>query len=372
MAVDEIPDDLEREILSAYSSPGHPIAFSTPNRVAKHFHVTLAQARKVLQQLDSYNLHKEYKRTRYFNPYFIYSPTYFQSDLIDMKKLAPYNNGIAYLCVIICVFSRKLWVYPLRRKTTQDMVNILDRWLDELPLHVKVKQFTTDFGKEYTNAPVQQLFARRGIRFQGATGTCKASYAERVNKTLQLLIYKYLTNNETVKYIDVLDELVKTYNKRGHRSLSGMSPDEAFQKKNRAYVLGLHMERYAKVPRLKPRLELGDVVRVKSAPTTRVATASRSYVKQYKPEYFIITRVNKKLPIPMYYLKSMDTLDDIEGSFYANELSRVIPNVFKIERVIRWRGKRPRREALVRWAHFGPDHDSWVPEADITRVFDNN
>ena len=355
-------------IIKAYRTVGHPVAFSAPGRVANYFHISVKQAKNILQQIDSYTRHREFKRPRSYNPYFIYEPGLYQSDLVETRALAPYNDGTNYLCLIICVFSRKIWVYPMKRKTGQAMRAVLSGWLDELPLHARVKTHMSDRGKEYDSAPVRELLHSAGIEQQWAIGTSKAAYAERAQKTFQILLYKYLTDHETFRYLDVLPDLVRTYNTRGHRSLEGMTPNEAFRKQNRARVLGIHMARYRKTRRQTPRFQVGDIVRVKSL-SSKIATAARSYVEQFKAEYFIVRRVNTKLPVPMYEIKSLDSGELITGQFYGAELTRVEPQSFKVEKVLRWRGKAPRRQALVKWLHFSDAHNSWVDEKDILEVF---
>lgn len=360
---------LKNKIIRAYRTVGHPIAFSAPGRVAKHFEISRAQAKSVLQEIDSYTTHKEYKRPRQFNPYYIYEPTFFQSDLMEVRPFAKYNNGIHYLCLIICVFSRKIWVYPMKNKSAASMRAVLELWLDNLPLHVRVKTYMTDRGREYVNASVSSLLANRRIEHRLASGTSKCAYAERAQKSFQILLYKYLSDNETMRYIDILDALTQTYNTREHRGLKGMSPNEAFRKENKTRVRGIHMERYSKVKRRRPKLKVGDIVRVKSFSSSKVATSKRSYVQQFKAEYFIITKVNTDLAIPMYEIKSLDNDENIIGQFYESELSKVKPDAFKVERVIRWKGKKPNRRAFVKWLHFGPQHNSWIAERDIVEEY---
>ena len=223
--------------------------------------------------------------------------------------------------------------------------------------------------KEYWNKDVSGLLRQWGIEQVGSVGTSKSCFVERLNKTIQVNLYKYLSQNETLRYIDHLQDFVSSYNNRPHRSLGQMTPNEAFKKKNRTYVRGVHMMRYNKIKRLKPSLAVGDMVRVKTSPGL-VASSRRAYAEQFKPEYFKVWRVNTKLPIPLYYIQSMDTGEKIQGGFYLQELSKVVGDTFKIEKIIRWRTRRGKREGLARWAHFSSAHDSWVPEEDIVQVFD--
>lgn len=204
--------------------------------------------------------------------------------------------------------------------------------------------------------------------FPQASSTSKAALAERANRSIQILIYKHLTANESLRFIDVLPQLVRTYNNRGHRTLNYMTPNEASQPQNEVRVRGIHMQRYASIRRKKPTLRLGAMVRVKTD-SNAISPARRAYAEQFHGEYFTIMRINRRLPIPMYYLKSLDTGESIKDGFYANELSEVQGEVFKIEKVLKERMRAGKRELLVRWKWFNSMHDSWIPATDIVQVY---
>ena len=46
------------------------------------------------------------------------------ADLIDMQAFAKDNNGIKYLLTVIDVFSKFVWIVPLKQKTGQDVTNV--------------------------------------------------------------------------------------------------------------------------------------------------------------------------------------------------------------------------------------------------------
>lgn len=366
MPVDNL---LFRRVQRAYTTPGNAVAFSTPSRVAKHFNIKESVAREILEHLDGYTLHREYKQPKQYNPYYVHNRReQVQADLIDIGKIAASNDGIRFLLLLIDIMTKKIWVYALRRKTAMTMKRALSHWLlrlDEMP-----QKLRTDRGLEFSAGPVQQLLRSHNIEWQPAAGTLKACIAERVNKTLQILIYKYLTENETVRYLDVLPRLVKTYNSRGHRTLEGMSPDEADRPGNEARVQAIFHERYAKLAeqRREPRLKVGQVVRIKTEPK-KISSSSRAYAEQFHGEYFSIMRINRTLPIPLYYLRSQDSGELIEDGFYANELQVVRGDVYKIETVLDRRRRRGRAEILVKWKYFGPQWNSWIPSTNVRRVY---
>ena len=358
----------DETIIQAYRTPGHPIAFSAPGTVARYFGISPKKATQLLQQVDSYVLHKEYKKPSKYNPYYVYKRRdLIQADLIDLRDLKSANDGVSFILLMIDVFSRKVWLYPLRRKTAVEVRDAIKQWLDSLPGR-KVKVYMTDYGTEFKNAAVKKLFAERGIEQRFAHGTSKSCFAERANKTIQLLVYKWLSDQETTRYIDQLQNFAKTYNKRGHRSLQFMSPNQADKPSNERYVRGLNMSRTSKVQRKEPKYQLGDLVRIKTD-SSKISSSRRAYAEQYKGEYFVIVHINRTLPIPMYYLKSLDDQNVLEGGFYGSELSKTQGNVFKIEQVLRRRTRRGKRELLVKWKYFGPQWNEWIPEENVVEVY---
>ena len=355
-------------IIEKFREPGHPAAFSSPDNVSRELGVRKSTAKEALEHVDSYVLHREYKRPRNFNPYFIYAKRdLVQADLIDIQSLAKHNAGVKHLFLLIDVFTRKVWVIPLKSKLGTEVRNALRRWLSSL--RDKPKVISTDGGTEFWNRPVKDLLAQEGIELQLAVGTSKASYAERANKTMQVLIYKYLSDRESLRYIEELQNLVQSYNSRGHRSLNYMSPNDAERDENQNQVLAMATARFQKVRPKMPRLRVGDLVRVK-IDAKKITDASRAYAEQFEGEYFKIDSMNDLLPIPLYYIRSEDTGELIKGGFYAEELQRVRirNNVFKIERILQERGRGRNKEYKVRWKWYGPQWDSWVPASTVDDV----
>ena len=239
-------DHLQKRVLRAYTNPGHVVAYSAPATVAKYFGISPKRAKYFLEHNEGYTLHREYKRPSTYNPYYVHNRRdQVQADLIDIARIATKNDGVKFLLLIIDIFTKKVWVYPLIRKTAGEMKQALQTWLNGL--QVKPSKFVSDRGLEFLAASTQLLLRNANIEWQPANGTMKAAVAERANKTIQILIYKYLTENETLRYIDVLPRLIATYNRRPHRSLDGMSPNQADAPRNEHLVQAVAHERYAKL-----------------------------------------------------------------------------------------------------------------------------
>jgi transposase InsO family protein len=364
-------DRLRERVLRAYVTPGHPAAYSAPATVASHFNISAGRARNILEHSDGYTLHREFKQPRIYNPYFVHRRReQVQADLIDVAKLSAENDGVRFLLVLIDIFTKKLWVYPLPGKHAVSMRRAMNTWLTE-DLDTAPAKLMTDRGLEFTNRPVQELLRSHGVEWQPALGTLKACIAERVNKTLQILMYKHLTQRETLRYVDVLPQLVRSYNRRPHRTLDGMTPERADRPANELRVRGIFRERYAEVERRasrRTRFRVGDVVRLKTE-SKKISSSARAYAEQFHGEYYRIVRINRTLPVPLYYLRSLDDGEFIEGGMYANELQRQRGDVYKIERVLGRRRRNGREELLVKWKYFGDRWNQWVPRADVVQVY---
>ena len=53
------------------------------------------------------------------------------ADLINMQAFSKDNNGIKYLLTVIDIFSKFVWIVPLKRKTGQEVANAISRILKE-------------------------------------------------------------------------------------------------------------------------------------------------------------------------------------------------------------------------------------------------
>jgi len=271
------------------------------------------------------------------------------------------------LLLIIEAFSRFVWVYPLKRKTGDEVARQLRVWLMECGQAPTT--FQCDAGLEFFNQHVRRVLAAANIRLDLAVGTSKAALAERANKSIQMLMAKMMRANlrqhrGKLRYIDRLADLVRSYNNRPHRSLGGMTPREADKPENEEKVLQIHLARYRAVKRRQPAFKVNDIVRVKLE--SKILTpASRSYNPQFSEDFYYIYEVNHRLQIPMFYLKATKDDEQILGGFYAEELTKVGGDDFEVEKVLQRRRRGRQWEELVRWQGFSPRWDSWVPSRRV-------
>lgn len=361
---------IRAHISRAYTRPSDKSAFSGINNIQRRFRrAKLKDINETLASVNSYTLHRETKKVKHHNPFFIYlKRQQIQMDLIDISKLAKFNFGVKFLLVAIDGFTKKAWVETMINKSARISVQAIQNVLQKMIIPAKSIFF--DRGREFVNEAVYEHLRQVNIKVLHPNSEIKAAIAERFNRSLQDLIYKYLTENETRKYINVLDSLVKTYNQRGHRTLKFMSPNEAEQEENKNFVISALNEYYSKFTSLniREKYKIGDYVRLYKYPNK----FTRGYQERFTRELFEIIAIKRRMPIPTYQVKSCNTDDIIKGTFYNRELQKVTGNVFKIEKVLRRRTTNGQLQLYVKWLDFGDHHNSWISGGNVKRVFNND
>ena len=86
-------------------------------------------------------------------------------------------------------------------------------------MKIQPRILSCDRGSEFNCAITKQLLKQMKTRMFFALGDTKAAVVERFQKTLQILIYKYLVEHETYTYFNVLQRLIKNYNETWHTTI---------------------------------------------------------------------------------------------------------------------------------------------------------
>lgn len=121
---------------------------------------------------------------------------------------------------MVDVLSKYAWVVPMKNKTGSEQKRAFESILKEgrKPLRLQ-----TDKGSEFYNKTFQEYLRQKNINHFSTQSDTKASIAERFNKTIKNKLYRALTANATLTYLDFLPDLVKSYNASVHKA-TGMAP----------------------------------------------------------------------------------------------------------------------------------------------------
>ena len=113
----------------------------------------------------------------------------------------------------------------------------------------------------------------------------------------------------------------------------------------------------------KYKFDIGD--------TVRISKLKRTFEKGYLPNWTTeLFRIDKRIRGPRYKIVDLQG-EEIEGTFLEPELQKVSVSedtVYKIEKVIKRRGKGKRAEAFVKWEGYSDKFNSWIPATQIKDV----
>ena len=172
----------------------------------------------------------------------------------------------------------------------------------------------------------------------------KAVVVERFNRTLKKKTWKYFSANNTYRYVDVLDTLLKQYNTSHHRSMR-MTPTKARKTKSSFGIICMVTQSNPTNPNSKSVIAF-EYPR-KRPPLKRIHT-------QLDRRSFQIVEIQNTNRVT-YKVKDLNG-ESVDRSFYEPELQKTTQDVFRIEKLIRRKGQR----AFVKWKGYHNTFNSWV------------
>ena len=272
-------------------------------------------------------------------------------DLLDIHQLARQNRNFRYILVVLDIFSRFAWARPLKDKTGSSVASALQDIITSAGR--QPKKIWSDRGTEFYNATVNRLLNRDGIELYSTHNEPKASIAERFIRTLRSKIESNFILSQTTVWYDILPELMREYNNSYHRSI-GMTPNDATKPENFSKVF----------KRLYPKknqreetsiLHIGDRVRI----SIHKRLFEKGATANWSEEIFEITDIVDIIP-KVYRIKDLAD-EDVEGTFYREQLQKTSQNIYRIDRIVRKR----RNEVLVKWSGYPDKFNSWIPATDV-------
>ena len=171
-------------------------------------------------------------------------------------------------------------------------------------------------------------------------------------------MYKHLTANNTHNYIDKLDKMVSKYNNTIHSAIK-MKPKDAALKENTAAVYKALYENYKPIfPYYK--FDIGDKVRI----SKKKKKKEKGYTPNQSEELFVIDKQLDTSPVT-YSIKNLKG-ENIDGSFYKQELQKSSQEVCRIEKVLKQDPKK--KLAFVKWKGYDERFNSWVKLSELEKL----
>jgi transposase InsO family protein len=112
------------------------------------------------------------------------------------------------------VFSRHAFAVPVKDKRGSTVAAAFENIFAERAPNM----LQTDRGTEFYKVQVQESFKKNGMRhYTSLNDDIKAALVERFKRTLKSRLFRYMTRSHTKRWIDVIDDVVNSYNRSHHR-----------------------------------------------------------------------------------------------------------------------------------------------------------
>ena len=96
----------------------------------------------------------------------------------------------------------------------------------------------------------------------------------------------------------------------------------------------------------------------------------KGYLPNWTEEVFTITKKIPRKP-PVYKIADYHG-DELEGTFYEEELQKVIKrdsDYYRVENVIKSRIRNKKKEYFVQWLGYPDSFNSWIPASNVKNIF---
>jgi transposase InsO family protein len=364
---------IDKQLANLYYAPGDPASYGGVERLldrARELNIPVDRSHviKFLNEQATYQLHKPARHTFLRNQTLVaHIDEQWQADLADMSNISKENDAYTFLLTCVDILSRYAWVIPVRSKSAAHML-IAIRQLFKRASPRKPTRLQTDKGKEFHNASVRTFLRQQGVELFSTNSDHKAAIVERFNRTLKHRIYKHFTAYNTRRYVDVLPDIVYSYNNSYHRT-TGQRPRDitTIEDENKVWRRVYYDNMRHQNTKTKQLPTAGDRVRL----SRWKGTFEKGYVPNWSREHYEVMDVRPQrrggIPRPVYKLKDM--LDeDIEGACYPEEIQRVpeaAVHIIEIERVLRQREHNKQVEYLVKFKGWPNKFNRWLTAAEL-------
>ena len=346
-----------------YYESNHPSALGGVEklyRAAKKHGITRSEVIAWLQLQPGYTLHKPARRRFRRNKVFVNGiDDQWQADLVDLQSLSRWNRGHKYLLTCLDILSKYAWVVPLKTKTGSELVKAFTKIFQQ---GRKPDKLQTDAGTEFKNKTFQTFLKQHHVHHFVTYNETKAQVVERFNRTLKQMMWRLFTTGSSYHYLDKINDMVNgNYNQTFHRSIK-MKPSEVTAMNSQQVWRTIYGKQSSSV---NYKFKVGDQVKI----SKHKRVFEKSYLPNWSEETFTVAQRIARDP-PVYKLKELDG-ELIKGTFYETELQKVIEpkdHLFRVEKVLRRRGKGGQAEVLVHWKGWPKKYDSWIPARQLVSL----
>ena len=323
---------------------------------------------QALKKNDVYTRFKLHRKSKFYSPIYVHwKRQLFQSDVVFFTNdlLVKASKGYRYLFTTIDVYTKMAWVYPMKQNNAKNVKRCFQDILSKCGK--KPDKLNSDRGSELVGKVVSNFLKEKKIHHYLSYSERKCPVVERFNLTIQRLLYKIMTQENSYDWTKFIDQAMKIYLNRKHRTIQ-MTPNEAEKEENQTKLREIYDEKYKKAEDnwKKPRFKVGDSVRI----WNERLKFQRGYHESFTREHFTITKVLSNLPVPRYKIKDYNG-EDIVGSFFEDEVVAYSSNddtLYHIEKILKTMGNGRNKQHFVKFVGWDNSHNAWVKASNVKKL----
>lgn len=280
----------------------------------KRKRISLKSAQNFLNSIDSYTkhrrvIHKVNKRRK------IISHGIHDLMSVDIMEIARYyraNKGYRYILVAVLVFSKKLFIRFMKKKSAYEVTRAFKEILKKSG---PIKRLHSDEDTAMMSGEFQALLEKHSIRHQYSnTDFSKAANAEVYIREIHRWIERYRSAHGTNKFYHWLPLKVRQYNNSPHRS-TGVAPNKVTYSNESKIFEKLNPELFEPRKKIEFKFNVGDYVKFVQKPSY---FRHQYYGTTSKGVHRIIARY--AFDPPVYQLKDVANDAVLAQTFYASQL----------------------------------------------------
>ena len=173
-------------------------------------------------------------------------------------------------------------------------------------------------------------------------------------------MWKYFTEYNTRKYIDVIHKLLKSYNHTYHRSIKMEPVSVTIDNQAQVWKNLYGSMSSSSITPVTP-FQVGDNVRISKTK----GRFEKGYEQNWTYEIFVVDKIIHRTP-PVYKVKDLQN-EEIQGTFYAQELQKVTKtDYFQVEKILKKRKTKKKTEYFVKFKGYPEKFNAWV--SDVTMI----
>ena len=217
-----------------------------------------------------------------------------------MQLISKFNDGLRFLLRVIDIYSKYVWVIPLKDKKGIIISNAFQKILDKS--HRISNKIWVDQGSEFYNRSMKSWLQDNDIEIYSTYNKEKSVVTERLIRFLKNKIYKYMRSVSKNVYIDKLDDIVNKYSNTYNSTIKMNPVDFGIESNDKG-----------------PKFKVGNHVRISKCKNI----FAKGYVQNWSEEVFVINAV-----LWAYDISDLNSEKNV-GTFYEKELQKINQTEFR-------------------------------------------